>query len=189
MFTEALRNFIHREVLRVLDRRSRRVPCLVDSYNPSQHTVKVKLQPEGTLTGWVQIQCDQVGWQIAPNIGDPGWIEFHEMDRRAAVFVASNHNDLNPPPAQIQAGEWRYQPKVGSGTFVYFKNDGSITLEDKAGSQVFLDGAGNIALNPKGGKVYVGGPVGSGVPASQQGTVDSGGFTDNSDLASKVNVS
>jgi hypothetical protein len=144
MFTEALRNFIHREILRVFDRRTRRVPCLVDSYNPSQHTVKVKLQPEGTLTGWLQIQTDQVGWQIAPNIGDPGWVEFHEADRRAGVFVGSNHNDLNPPPAQIQTGEWHYQNKFGA--WLYFKNDGSITWQDSKGDVGKFDGAGNISL-------------------------------------------
>lgn len=148
MNIEALRNFIHREVLRVLDRRTRRVPCLVDSYNPLQHTVKVKLQPEGTLTGWLQIQADQVGWQIAPNIGDPGWIEFHEMDRRAAVFVGSNHNDLNPPPVQIQAGEWHYQNDFGA--LLYFKNDGSILARDKSGSLFKFDGIGNLTISVSG---------------------------------------
>jgi phage baseplate assembly protein V len=141
---EALRNIIHREVQRFLDRRTRRVPCIVDSYNPSQHTVKVKLQPEGTLTGWLQIETAQVGLQIAPNIGDPGWLEFHEADRRAAVFVGSNHNDLNPPPKEIQAGEAYYQNKSGSS--VYFKGDGSITATDKSGSSYAMDGTGNVAV-------------------------------------------
>lgn len=144
MFTEALRNMIHREALRVLDRRTRRVPCIVDAYNPSQHTVKVKLQPEGTLTGWLQIETAQVGLQIAPSVGDPGWLEFHEADRRAAVFVGSNHNDLNQPPKQIQAGEFYYQNKAGSS--IYFKADGSVTLTDKNGTVIQADGTGNATV-------------------------------------------
>ena len=150
MNIEALRNtFIFREVQRLLDRRARRMPCTVDSYDPSQHTVKVKLQPEGTPTGWLQIETAQIGLQIAPNIGDPGWLEFHEADLRAAVYVGSNHNDQNPPPAEIQAGEWRYQDKSGSS--LYFKSDGSITATDKAGSTVVLKGDDTASITASGG--------------------------------------
>ncbi|MBV9984497.1 phage baseplate assembly protein V [Bradyrhizobium sp.] len=144
---EGLRNFIHQEIQRALDRRMRRLPCIVSAYNPSQHTVKVKLQPSGTETGWTQIEAPQVGWMVAPNIGDPGWLEFHEADRRAAVFVGSNHNDSFPPPQQIAAGEWFYKNKAGQS--LYFKQDGSITATDKAGSTYQLDGTGNVAVTAK----------------------------------------
>lgn len=148
MMIEALRNVIHREVQRVMDRRIRRIPCIVDAYNPSQHTVKVKLQPSGTLTGWMQIETDQVGLMIAPNVGDPGWLEFHEADRRAAVFVGSNHNDNFPPPKVIAAGEWYYQNKSGSS--LYFKTDGSVTAKDNAGASIVLNG-GTITIADKAG--------------------------------------
>lgn len=146
---EGLRNIIHREIRRVLDRQTRRVPCTVDSYDPTQHTIKLKLQPEGTLTGWVQIAAAQVGVQIAPNIGDPGWLDFHEADRRAAVFSGSNHNDLNPPPVQIAAGEWRAQNKAGGG-FLYLKNDGSIIANDGAGGSITLKGGIATIVAPNG---------------------------------------
>jgi hypothetical protein len=109
---------------------------------------------------------------IAPNIGDPGWLEFHEADRRAAVFVGSNHNDNFPVPQQIAAGEWFYKNKAGQS--FYFKGDGSITATDsaggsvklangvvtstdKSGSTATLDGNGGIALTPSGGNVTVNG--------------------------------
>lgn len=142
MFSEALRNFIHREVLRVLDRRTRRTPCQVSSYNGQTHTVKVTLLPEGTLTGWMQIETLQVGMLVAPNIGDFGWVEFHENDRRAGVFMASVHNNNAPPPQAIEAGEFFY--KNAKGQSIYFKNDGTVTLSDGAGSSSELNGQGNI---------------------------------------------
>jgi hypothetical protein len=144
MSIEALRNNQHAEAQRVFDRRTRRTPCKVDSYDGNTHRVKVTLRPEGTLSGWMQIQTAQVGLLIAPNIGDPGWIEFHENDRRAGVFVASNHNNKSPPPKVINAGEFYYQN--GAGSSVYFKQDGSVTLVDKAGTTIKGDGAGNASV-------------------------------------------
>jgi len=141
---EALRNIIHREVQRVLDRRTRRTPCIVDGYNGATHTVKVRLQPENTLTGWMQIEEPQAGELHAPNNGDFGWIEFHENDRRAGTFVAAVHNNNAPPPKQIIAGE--YYKQMSSGQSIYFKNDGSITLTDKAGTIIASDGAGNATV-------------------------------------------
>jgi phage baseplate assembly protein gpV len=144
MSIEGYRNQQHREALRVVARITRRVPCLVASYDGDQHRVKVQRQPEGTLTGWLQIQTAQIGLMIAPNIGDPGWLEFHDGDPRAAVFVGSNHNDLNPPPIAIQAGEAYYQNKFGFS--LYVKADGSATATDKAGTTFELDGAGNATV-------------------------------------------
>lgn len=149
---EALRNIVHREVQRFLDRRTRRVPCIVDSYNAQFHAVKVRLQPEDTLTGLIPIETPQIGLQVAPNINDHGWIEFHEMDRRAGVFVGAVHNDQFPPRKQIAAGELYYQSNFGVS--IYAKTDGSITITDKAGSVVKFDGANNITVTANGsGKI------------------------------------
>jgi uncharacterized protein involved in type VI secretion and phage assembly len=172
---EWLRNFIHQEVQRLLDRRTRPMPCFVTAYNPAQHTVKVALQPSGTETGWIQVKQLATGAgfgiQAAPNIGDPGWVTFHEDDPRAAVFEGAVSNDLFPP-VEIQAGEAIVKTKWGSQ--LYFRQDGSvavndkdgaivnlnagtITSTDKAGSVTELDGAGNITMTPQGGKVVING--------------------------------
>jgi uncharacterized protein involved in type VI secretion and phage assembly len=136
---EGLRNFIHQEVQRFLDRRMRKTPCQVTGYRGDIHAVKVMYRPSQTLSGWVQIETDQVGSLIAPNIGDPGWIDFHEDDRRAPVFVGSNHNDLFPPAQQINAGERFF--RVFGSTF-YQKNDGSVEISDSGGATwVLRDGA------------------------------------------------
>jgi phage baseplate assembly protein gpV len=141
---EAWRNFIHLEVQRFLDRRIRKMPCIVTGYRGDLHAVKVELQPSGTQSGWIQVETDQVGNLVAPNIGDPGWLDFHEDDRRAAVFVGSNHNDLFPPPQAINAGE-RFT-KTSFGSSVYLKNDGSVTVTDKAGTVIECDGTGNATV-------------------------------------------
>jgi hypothetical protein len=133
---EGLRNFIHQEVQRFLDRRMRKTPCQVTGYRGDIHAVKVMYLPSQTLSGWILIEADQVGSLIAPNIGDPGWIDFHEDDRRAPVFVGSNHNDLNPPPQQIHSGERLYKHKSGSS--IYFRADGSVTATDDEGAFVQL---------------------------------------------------
>jgi phage baseplate assembly protein V len=142
MNIEAIRNIIHGEVLRMLADVRRRLPCIVDSYNPSQHTVRVRIQPDNILTGWMQIATAQIGLQIAPSVNDPGWVEFHEGEGDAGQFVGSAHNDLNPPPKEIQAGEAYYQNKSGSS--LYFKKDGSVTAIDGNGSSFTMDGTGNV---------------------------------------------
>lgn len=143
---DAVLNIVHREVMRVLGASPRRIACTVDGYNPADHTVRVITQPDGTLSGWIQIQALQIGMMVAPNVNDPGWLEFHEGDGDAPVFVGSSHNDLNAPPTQIQEGEFFY--KNAKGQTFYFKNDGSTMLTDGAGaSSKMLDGA--ITLTDK----------------------------------------
>lgn len=155
---EGLRNLIRQEIARALDRRARRIPAIVDAYDPASHAVKVKMQPEGTISGWLSIETLQVGSefgvQIAPNIGDPGWLEFHEGDFNAGVFVGSSFNErFKPTP--IAAGEMLLKHKSGSS--LYFKNDGTLTITDQAGSKVMLDGQGTanvfaetVNLGPEG---------------------------------------
>jgi phage baseplate assembly protein gpV len=156
--TERLLNLVRREVERALARRARRVPGIVDSYDPDRHAVKVKLQPEGVLTGWLDIETLQIGDQcgvlIAPNIGDTGWVEFHEDDFNAGIFVGGSFNDRFKPAA-IAAGEMLLKHKSGSS--LYFKEDGTVTVTDQAGSKVVLDGQGTanvfaetVNLGPEG---------------------------------------
>lgn len=141
---DAVLNIVHREVMRVLAAAPRRIACTVDGYNPQDHTVRVVTQPDGTLSGWVQIQAAQIGMMVAPSANDPGWLEFHEGDGDAPIFVGSSHNDLKPPPAQIEAGEFYYKSPFGQ--MFYVKADGSITSTDKAGTVIEADGAGNATV-------------------------------------------
>lgn len=178
---EAFTNFIHREVHRVLSRSTRRTPCVVDSYDPTTHAVKVRLMPDSVdgedpvVTGWVSLHPlqagNQFGWHMPPNIGDHGWVEFHEDDREAGQFVVATFNDQFSPIA-VSAGEWLYKNKWGS--LINFKADGSVTIADKAGNTVIMDGSGiltaknvqgseivlsgnDVQVKPNGGTLFLGG--------------------------------
>jgi phage baseplate assembly protein gpV len=141
---EGLNDRVHSEAQRVLDRRMRRTPCVVTAYRGDLHAVKVNILPSQTGTNWISIETGQIGEVIAPNIGDPGWLDFHEDDRRAAVFVGACHNDQHPVPQAINAGERLVKTSFGSSA--YFKNDGSITFTDKAGTVIATDGTGNATV-------------------------------------------
>lgn len=144
MSIEGLNDRVHHEAQRVLDRRMRRTPCIVTAYRGDIHAVKVMILPAQTNTNWLSVETTQIGEVIAPNIGDPGWLDFHEDDRRAAVFVGSTHNDQHPVPQAINAGERLVKTSFGSSA--YYKNDGSITFTDKAGTIIEADGTGNATV-------------------------------------------
>jgi hypothetical protein len=205
---DALVNMIHREVLRVLYRQTARTPCVVDSYDPTTAAVKVRLMPDSIdgdsplVTGWLSLHPLQTGngfgWHMPPNIGDHGWVEFHDDDREAGQFVVATFNDQFVPVPTVMAGEWFYQNKWGAS--VYFAQDGSITLTDATGSTIVMNGAGKVtvtdaagsmvALDGAGG-IVVAGKGGATVTLSDAGAMtatDKGGNTVTMDGVSKVAV-
>lgn len=132
---EAVVNIIHREVRRVMDRNTRRTPVIVDSYDKTTYAAKFKLMPDSVdqpvITGWIPLHTMQTGnnygWHAPPNIGDHGWLDFHEDDREGGFFAAATFNDqLKPMPTE--AGELQYQTIWGH--VLYFKNDGSLTIKN-----------------------------------------------------------
>lgn len=220
-WNEALLNVVRREVLRVMHRTTRRTPVIVDAYDPQTHAAKFRLMPDSVdsavVTGWIPLHTihtgNNYGFHAAPNIGDHGWLEFHEDDREGGTFTGATFND-KLKPLVTQAGELQYQTIWGH--VLYFKQDGSLTIKNgtKQGSggtaqnppsgtsqqsSLTLDNQGNLTISCPGnvtisggkivlsGNVYLGG-AGASKPAAMQGTVDSGGYSDVSNLATKVFV-
>jgi Type VI secretion system/phage-baseplate injector OB domain len=208
---EALVNLIHREVLRVMHRNTRRTPVIVDSYDPATHAAKFKLMPDSmdqaVITGWVPLHTPQTGnnygWHQPPNIGDHGWLDFHEDDREGATFTGAAFND-QLKPLQTQAGELQYQTIWGHT--IYFKQDGSLTFKNgnKSGAggtaqkppggsstqgSIVIDPSGNVTITGVkiilAGTVYLGGADASNAVA-MLGSVDSHGDTEQSNLATKA---
>jgi hypothetical protein len=152
---ESLVNLIHREVTRVMARNTRRTPAVVDSWDPDTYAAKYKLMPDSAdqavITGLISHHTPQTGkgfgWHFAPNIGDHGYLEFHEDDREAAFSSGGTFNDMFKP-VRTQAGETQYISKWGH--VLYFKDDGSVTIKNgnkqkKAAQQTTSTGSGTNA--------------------------------------------
>src|ERR1035437_10021330 len=137
---EDLLNVHRREAERVFARSTSWAVGVTDSYDPKTHSVKVKLQPEGTLTGWLPISSLGVGSgygiHVAPKSGDPVLIHFHEGDREAGVVLGSFFTD-KPPPVEIQEGEFLFQDQKNN--LIYFKNDGTLTFKHHTGTEIIFN--------------------------------------------------
>lgn len=127
---------------------------LVDSYDPNNHAVKVRLQPDNTLTDWVPLKSAWIGngWGLflAPSIGDAVEIDFQEDDGGVGSVGWRFFNDSDRP-MNVPAGEaWLVHKTLSS---IKLTTDGKLTLTDKAGSTVVMDGTGKITLTDAHGTV------------------------------------
>lgn len=100
---------------------------IVDAYDPNAYAVKVRLQPDDTLTDWLPLKSPWVGngWGLfcAPSIGDAIEIDFQEGDGGVGTAGWRFFNDEDRPLA-VAAGEmWLVH---ASGASIKLQNDGAI---------------------------------------------------------------
>ena len=174
-------NIIRREAERCIDRRASGLRIgTVQSYDPAAHAVKLQLQPEGTLTGWLPLASIGVGngfgAYVGATAGQTYAAYFHEGDVEAGVVVGRLPNDSDAA-VSTQSGETIIKSPTGSlisllkdgsitvqdkgGASIAFDGSGDITMTGKAGQTITLDSSGNITLTPgSGGKVQLGGSGG-----------------------------
>ncbi len=102
---------------------------LVDSYDPNTYAVKVRLQPENAITGWLPLLSPWIGngWGIfaPPTIGDMIEVSFQEDDPNVGLAGQRFYNDSDRPLA-VTSGEFWLVHK--SGSVLKFHNDGSVEL-------------------------------------------------------------
>lgn len=129
----------------------------VASYDPSNYTVKVTLQPEGATTGWMPLVSAWVGngWGMfsPPSIGDQIEVQFHDGDFDAGVACQRFFND-QARPLSVQPGEFWLVHK--SGSFIKLLADGSISSKGIWNHQGDLNVTGNESVS---GNVTAGGTV------------------------------
>src|SRR5574343_185207 len=125
---------------------------IIDSYDPSTYSVKVKLQPDDTLTGWLPIKSVWIGneWGMfcPPTIGDQVVIDFIEGDIDAGIVrLGSFTNDDRPitQPNGIPSGEFWLVHQ--SGSMLQFLNDGTVNLVSAANLNI---NAENVAITSTG---------------------------------------
>ena len=123
-------NAMRREAANVLGDVALPSSGIVTSYDPGKYAVRLALQPEGNLTGWIPLLTVWVGngWGITcpPSIGDLVEVTFLNGDIDSGVAGMRMFNDADVPPS-TPSGELWFVHK--SGSFIKFHNDGSIEIQ------------------------------------------------------------
>ncbi|CCD29940.1 Putative phage-related baseplate assembly protein V [Candidatus Glomeribacter gigasporarum BEG34] len=124
---------------------------IVTSYDPKTYAVKVQLQPEGVLTGWIPLKSAWVGngWGLfcPPSIGDAIEIDFQEDDGGNGCAGWRFYNAVERPLPCPSGEFWLVHRK---GAQLKFRNDGTVELRAtqdlniQANSDVHLDVSGTL---------------------------------------------
>ncbi|MEA5115963.1 MAG: phage baseplate assembly protein V [Geobacteraceae bacterium] len=105
----------------------------VDSVNPANYSCKVKIQPEGLLTGWLPIASPWVGnnWGLfcLPMSGDMVDVHFDGGDLEAGYVSQRFYNDEDRPLSVTPGEFWLVHQ---SGSCLKFHNDGTVELTANA---------------------------------------------------------
>ena len=124
----------------------------VSSYNPNKHMVKVMLQPENVESAWMPYMESFVGngWGIfaAPSIGNMVVVLFigSEADNPVALGMFFNNVEI---PLAVPSGELWMVHKSNSS--IKLTTDGKVTVTDKAGSTIVMNGDGTGSATFGGG--------------------------------------
>lgn len=140
---------------------------IVDGYDPDSYAVRVRLQPDDTLTDWIPLKAVAVGngWGafFAPNIGDAIEIDFQEDDGEVGSAGWRFFNDSDRP-LSVPAGEtWLVHQ---TGTAIKLVNDGAIET-----NAMILRHSGEVAVA---GSLSTTGNLSAGTGASGSFTTPTG---------------
>jgi phage baseplate assembly protein gpV len=113
----------------------------VTSYNPATHSVRVTLQPDNELTGWLPLKSPWVGngWGLfcPPSIGDLVEIDYQEGAQGYGSVGLRFYNDEDRPLPCPSGEFWLVHQ---SGSMLKFHNDGSVELETAGNLQETVKG-------------------------------------------------
>lgn len=119
---------------------------IVDGYDPANHAVRARLQPDDTLTDWMPLKSTWIGngWGmiLAPSVGDAVEIDFQEADGGVGSVGWRFYNDSDRP-LNVPSGEAWLVHKQGQS--IKLTTDGKLTLDDGHGAVITLNGDGTIA--------------------------------------------
>lgn len=125
---------------------------ILTNYDPVNHVGRVTLQPEGTLTGWLQIETPGMGpgWglQIGPPIGAQCKVTPGDNGLDSGTISGFVWSDADRPPGAPSGETWLLH---STGSMVKLTNDGHILLRDAAGSLVTLTNDGQMTLRDQSG--------------------------------------
>jgi len=177
-------NLIRREVERGLLRRAREAVGIVDSYDPNEHAVKVKLDTDldddgnPRISGWLPLRTNSasksgISFVVGPQPGDQVHVSYLEGDPENGIATGFNHNDVDRPP-NVASGAAVLQHNT-SGNYLTLDTDGALHfLHKSTGNYVKVDKNGNITANivdPSKTQHYIGGDPALGHTMSPVSTV------------------
>jgi len=124
-----IQNQMRLEALRAMEILARTRIGIVDGYDPDHYSVKVRIQPEDVLTGWLPLTSEWVGnlWGMyaAPSLGDIVEVHFQQGSADAA-YVKQKFFSNTVQPLSVPSGEFWVVHK--SSSKLKFHNDGSAEI-------------------------------------------------------------
>lgn len=106
---------------------------LIRSFDPNTWSVRVELQPEAFLTGWLPLSSPWIGnaWGMfaAPSLGDMVAVHFFGGELEAGFVEGRLFNDTDRA-LPVPASEFWLVHK--SGSFLKFTNDGNVSVHSAA---------------------------------------------------------
>lgn len=104
----------------------------VQNYDPDRHAVRVLIQPEGILTGYIPVKEPWVGngWGMyaPPSIGDVVDVEFLQGSKDSSG-AGLRYYSAKTKPLSVPSGEFWLVHKTGS--LLKLHNDGSVEVSAK----------------------------------------------------------
>lgn len=120
---------------------------IVTSYDPNTYAVKVTLQPDNVVTGWIPLKSAWVGsgWGLfcPPSIGDAVEVDFQEYDGGVGSVGLRFFNDVDRP-LPCPSGEFWLVHK--SGSLLKFSNNGNVQLHSAGDLSASVAGNANVAV-------------------------------------------
>jgi phage baseplate assembly protein V len=143
---------------------------VVQSYDPSNGTAKVLIQPEGVLTSWLPVLSQSVGagWGIHTPMagGEQVLILPTEGDADNGVIVGRAWSDEMQPPQNPFGGA------LGAAQVLLLDKSGSVIMLDAAGNIKLKNSAGATATLESDGQIALSDASGTSVVLANNGTVN-----------------
>ena len=145
---EAIRNSMRQEAQRAAGNMGLSRVGIIDGYDPAHYSVKVRIQPENTLTGWLPLTTPWVGngWGMyaPPSLGDIVDVHYQQGSTDAG-FVQQRFFSNTVQPLAVPSGEFWLVHK--SGSFFKLHNDGSVEVNTSGNFNITANAVNITAPN------------------------------------------
>ena len=132
---------------------------IVQSVDPSGPLVRVMLQPEGVLTGWLPVLQQSAGpGATFFTVPAPGWQALILPDMGEAehgIVAAFSHSNASPLPATANAIGTGGTPNATTAPLVA----GETVIRAASGSVIRLTAGGDVFMQPGSGVVKIDGSI------------------------------